>query len=85
MSDPALLWNAPRPPKREPVPGELLFALRRERDGAACTASSVLTASSASRRSSSTMASSRTIVGSTQRGSSSRRTSDGRLSSRIGP
>ena len=34
MTNPALLWNAPRPPKREPVPGERLFALRRERDGA---------------------------------------------------
>jgi hypothetical protein len=34
MTNPALLWNAPRPPKREPVPGELLFALRREPDGA---------------------------------------------------
>jgi hypothetical protein len=34
MTNPALLWNAPRPPKRESVPGERLFALRRERDGA---------------------------------------------------
>jgi len=33
MTNPALLWNAPRPPKPEPVPGELLFALLRERDG----------------------------------------------------
>jgi hypothetical protein len=35
--DPALLWNAPRPPPRQPQPGELLFAFVRASDGAPMT------------------------------------------------
>jgi hypothetical protein len=36
-TDPALLWNSPRPPPPKPTPGELLFEFVRASDGAPMT------------------------------------------------